>query len=120
MRASGFVGAVVDQLEDGDYLRVVTRTDLETLPPGVYSLDETRLFTGRVWDILNDRWLMFHKQPQELIARIRQTDELPRGIEGPGTGVYNRRLDGKAVVICWAAELGAPASSASDFINSPE
>jgi hypothetical protein len=122
MRAAGFVGAVTDA--SGEYLRVVTPRDLETLEPGLYSLalhpgegPEQRLFTGRVWSASTDTWIDLINQPQELLVRIMATDMLPLGVDARA---YNRPGDGKGVVIFWVSELAVPDAREADFVPAPE
>ncbi len=122
MRSAGFIGAVTD----GEDLRLVIPRDIETLDPGVYSLDldnsgeaSRRLYTGRVWDMDRDRWLNLVEHPQELVVRIMVGEVLPNLSESEGRA-YNRREDGRGVVIMWVSELRMPDARESDFITCPE
>src|SRR5258708_1231087 len=129
MRAAGFVGAVTD----GEDLRLVPPQDIETLEPGIYSLDldnsgeaTRRRFTGKVWNAENGGWLYFLDHPQELVVRIMIGEVLPNNVPEPNEQsldegwAYNRREDRRGVVIMWVSEVRVPEVKECDFVSAPE
>jgi hypothetical protein len=92
---------------EADFLRVVTMTDLESLPVGAYSLGKWRIWTARELVMPphpeDCRWVNVKDCPQELIARVMDASKgMPEGGE-EGT---HTRADGKRVYTAWIITEG--------------
>jgi hypothetical protein len=85
-------------------MTTITREQLETAEPGLYTVDETRLFFGKMYDAVNDRMLELVADPQVLMARV-----LPDGTQPVCTFEAWLRGDGKSVVTQWHRKAWDPA-----------
>ncbi len=82
-------------------LPVITREQIESVEPGLYRLDEERLFTGRSYDPLEDVFRQYNGARQIRLVRVRPDEKVPLGVEHcPGFEVIPR-LDGKFAYSAW-------------------